>query len=105
MFMMPVGFSVEERLTRNQSPTDGTAAARLPSGSSPKDLIRQINLLLRGWVECFLCPTCSKAMGEVNAHTEQRLRIWLRNRRKVRSWKDYCQRFPLASQIAVAIQG
>jgi hypothetical protein len=33
-------------------------------------------------------------MVEVKAHAEQRLRIWLRNRHKVRSWVEGYQRFP-----------
>jgi len=50
--------------------------------------------LLRGWVGYFHYRNCSKAMSEVKAHAEQRLRIWLRNRHKVRAWKDGYQRFP-----------
>jgi RNA-directed DNA polymerase len=61
---------------------------------APEDLIRQINPLLRGWVGYFHHRNCSKAMSEVKAHAEQRLRIWLRNRHKVRSWNDGYQRFP-----------
>jgi group II intron reverse transcriptase/maturase len=60
----------------------------------PDDLIRQINPLLRGWVGYFHYRNCSKAMSEIKAHAEQRLRIWLRNRHKVRSWKEGYQRFP-----------
>ena len=60
----------------------------------PEDLIGQINMQLRGWVNYFHYRNCSKAMSEVKAHAEQRLRIWLRNRHKVRSWKEGYQRFP-----------
>jgi len=60
----------------------------------PDDLIRQINPLLRGWVGYFHYRNCSKAMSEVKVHAEQRLRIWLRNRHKVRSWKEGYARFP-----------
>lgn len=60
----------------------------------PDDLIRQINPLLRGWVGYFHYRNCSKAMVEVKAHAEERLRIWLRNRHKVRSWMEGYQRFP-----------
>jgi group II intron reverse transcriptase/maturase len=67
----------------------------------PEDLLRQINPLLRGWVGYFHYRNCSKAMSEVKAHAEQRLRIWLRNRHKVRSWKAGYQRFPSASLYAV----
>jgi len=67
---------------------------------SPEDLIQQINPLLRGWVGYFHYRNCSKAMCEVKAHTEQRLRIWLRNRHKVRSWKEGYQRFPSARLYA-----
>ena len=66
----------------------------------PEDLIRQINPLLRGWVGYFHYRNCSKAMSEVKAHAEQRLRIWLRNRHKVRSWKEGYQRFPSACLYA-----
>jgi RNA-directed DNA polymerase len=67
---------------------------------SPDDLIRQINPLLRGWVGYFHYRNCSKAMSEVKAHAEQRLRIWLRNRNKVRTWKEGYQRFPSATLYA-----
>jgi len=67
---------------------------------SPEDLVRQINPLLRGWVGYFHYRNCSKAMCEVKAHAAQRLRIWLRNRHKVRSWKEGYQRFPSASLYA-----
>jgi group II intron reverse transcriptase/maturase len=67
---------------------------------SPDDLIRQINPLLRGWMGYFHYRNCSKAMSEVKAHAEQRLRIWLRNRHKVRSWKEGYQRFPSATLYA-----
>lgn len=67
---------------------------------SPEDLVRQINPLLRGWVGYFHYRNCGKAMSGVKAHAEQRLRIWLRNRHKVRSWKEGYQRFPSASLYA-----
>ena len=67
---------------------------------SPEDLIGQINMQLRGWVNYFHYRNCSKAMGEVKAHAEQRLRIWLRNRHKVRSWKEGYHRFPLTRLYA-----
>jgi len=67
---------------------------------APEDLIRQINPLLRGWVGYFHYRNCSKAMREVRRHAEERLRIWLRNRHKVRSWKEGYQRFPTASLYA-----
>lgn len=66
----------------------------------PPDLLRQINPLLRGWVGYFHYRNCSKAMNEVKAHAEQRLRIWLRNRHKVRSWKEGYVRFPSARLYA-----
>ena len=66
----------------------------------PEDLVRQINPLLRGWVGYFHYRNCGKAMSGVKAHAEQRLRIWLRNRHKVRSWKVGYQRFPSASLYA-----
>lgn len=67
---------------------------------SPEALINQINPLLRGWVGYFHYRNCSKAMNEVKAHAEQRLRIWLRNRHKVRSWTAGYQRFPSARLYA-----
>jgi hypothetical protein len=39
-------------------------------------------------------------MCEVKAHAEPRLSIWLRNRHKVRSWKEGYQRFPSANLYA-----
>lgn len=67
---------------------------------SPEELMRRINPLLRGWVGYFHYRNCSKAMSEVKAHAEQRLRIWLRNRHKVRSWKEGYLRFPTARLYA-----
>ena len=67
---------------------------------SPEDLTRRMNMQLRGWVGYFHYRNCSKAMKEVKAHAEQRLRIWLRNRHKVRSWKAGYSRFPQASLYA-----
>lgn len=67
---------------------------------SPEDLVRQINPLLRGWVGYFHYRNCGKAMSGVKAHAEQRLRIWLRNRHKVRSWKEGYTRFPAACLYA-----
>jgi len=49
---------------------------------------------LWGWVNYFHYRNCSKAMCEIKAHAEQRLCIWLRNRHKVRSWKEGYHRFP-----------
>lgn len=60
----------------------------------PDDLIRQINLQLRGWVNYFHYRNCSKAMSEVKQHAEDRLRIWLRNRHRIRTWGEGYQRFP-----------
>ena len=65
----------------------------------PEELIRQINPLLQGWVGYFHYRNCSKAMNEVKTHAEQRLRIWLRNRHKVRSWKAGYMHFPSASRV------
>ena len=67
---------------------------------SREALIDQIHPLLRGWVGSFHYRNCSKAMSEVKAHAEQRLRIWLRNRHKVRLWKAVDQRFPSARLYA-----
>lgn len=53
----------------------------------PEDLVGQINPVLRGWVGYFRYRNCSKAMSEVRLHAEQRVRVWLRNRHKIRSWK------------------
>jgi hypothetical protein len=55
-----------------------------------------MNPLMRGWSNYFHYRNCSKAMSEVKAHAEQRLRIWLRNKHKVRSWEKGFSRFPQA---------
>jgi group II intron reverse transcriptase/maturase len=68
---------------------------------TPEELTRQINLQLRGWVGYFHYRNCSKAMREVKAHAEQRLRIWLRNRHKVRSWTAGYSRFPSTELYAI----
>jgi len=65
--------------------------------TSQEDLTRRMNTLLRGWVGYFHYRNCSKAMKEVKAHAEQRLRIWLRNRHKMRAWKAGYSRFPQSS--------
>jgi RNA-directed DNA polymerase len=63
---------------------------------SPEQLVKTMNPLMRGWSNYFHYRNCSKAMSEVKAHAEQRLRIWLRNKHKVRSWEKGFSRFPQA---------
>lgn len=56
-------------------------------------LIKEINRSVRGWVEYFHFRNCSDRMCKVRRHLEQRLRIHLRRRHKIRDRKTGYVRF------------
>jgi RNA-directed DNA polymerase len=47
-------------------------------------LINEVNAVVRGWVGYFHLRNCSKALGHVRWHLEERMRTHLRKRHKVR---------------------
>lgn len=57
-------------------------------------LIQRVNQTLRGWGNYFHYRHCSKVFGQIRWYTEERVRIHLRKRHKVRSWKSGHLRFP-----------
>lgn len=56
-------------------------------------LINEVNATVRGWVGYFHVRNCSKALGQVRWHLEERLRAHLRKRHKVRHRKTGYVRF------------
>ena len=56
-------------------------------------LIKEVNAVVRGWVGYFHLRNCSKALGHVRWHLEERLRTHLRNRYKVRDRRTGNLRF------------
>lgn len=50
-------------------------------------IVNEVNATVRGWVGYFHYRNCSKVMGQVRNHMEQRLITHLRKRHKVRNWK------------------
>ena len=61
---------------------------------TPEALMEQVNPLLRGWVGYFHYRNCSKAMKRLKYHAEMRLRVWLRNKHRIKSWDQGFVRFP-----------
>lgn len=57
-------------------------------------LIKEINRSVRGWVEYFHFRNCSERLCKVRRHLEQRLRIHLSRRHKIRDRKTGYLRFP-----------
>jgi group II intron reverse transcriptase/maturase len=47
-------------------------------------LVKEVNAVVRGWVGYFHLRNCSKALGHVRWHLEERMRTHLRKRHKVR---------------------
>jgi len=53
----------------------------------PKEVvIRKLNEVTRGWVGYFYYGNCSKDLSLLKRFTEQRLRIYLRRKHRVKSW-------------------
>lgn len=59
-----------------------------------QEVVHDMNQLLRGWSGYFHYRNSSQALGKVRRHAEERLRIHLRKRHKVRNWKSSMLRFP-----------
>ncbi len=58
------------------------------------EVVRKVNASLRGWVGYFHYRNSSKVLGKVKAHAEQRLRLHLSKRHKVRDRDTALARFP-----------
>ena len=58
------------------------------------DVVGSVNRSLRGWANYFHFRNSSLAMSKVRNHAEQRLRIHLRKRHNVKTWKAGYAKFP-----------
>ena len=58
------------------------------------DVVGSVNRSLRGWASYFHFRNSSLAMSKVRNHAEQRLRIHLRKRHKVKNWDAGYAKFP-----------
>lgn len=58
------------------------------------DIVGSVNATLRGWVNYFHYRNSSSALGKVKVHAEERLRIHLMNRHKVKDRRIGLGRFP-----------
>ena len=56
-------------------------------------MLEKVNQSLRGWVAYFHYRNCSKALGKLKWHAEERLRTQLRKRHKIRHRVTGCIRF------------
>jgi len=56
-------------------------------------MLEKVNQTLRGWVEYFHYRNCSKALGKLKWHAEERMRTQLRKRHKIRHRVTGCIRF------------
>ena len=59
-----------------------------------QEVVRELNQVLRGWSGYFHYRNSSLVLSKVKRHAEERLRIHLRKRHKVRAWKESVLRFP-----------
>ena len=57
-------------------------------------IVKEINATVRGWVGFFHYRNCSKALGQIRSHVEERLITHLRKRHKVRNRNAGYARFP-----------
>jgi group II intron reverse transcriptase/maturase len=57
-------------------------------------IVNEVNATVRGWAGYFHYRNCSKALGQVRNHVEQRLITHLRKRHKVRDRKAGYGKFP-----------
>jgi RNA-directed DNA polymerase len=57
-------------------------------------IVNEVNATVRGWVGYFHYRNCSKALGQIRNHVEQRLITHLRKRHKVRDRKAGYIKFP-----------
>jgi len=58
-----------------------------------EEVIKNVNLSLRGWVNYFHCGNSSQAFGKVKWHVEERVRTHLRKRHKIRNRAEGYKRF------------
>ena len=57
-------------------------------------IVKEVNATVRGWVGFFHYRNCSKALGQIRSHVEERLITHLRKRHKVRNRNAGYARFP-----------
>ena len=57
-------------------------------------VVKEVNATVRGWVGYFHYRNCSKVLGQIRDHVEQRLKTHLRKRHKVRDRKTGYAKFP-----------
>jgi group II intron reverse transcriptase/maturase len=57
-------------------------------------IVNEVNATVRGWVGYFHYRNCSKALGQIRCHVEERLITHLRKRHKVRNRKAGYVKFP-----------
>ena len=57
-------------------------------------IVKEVNATLRGWVGYFHYRNCSKALGQIRSHVEERLITHLRKRHKIRNRNAGYVRFP-----------
>jgi len=58
------------------------------------DIIKRVNTVLRGWVGYFHYRNCSDALSKVKWHVEERVRLHLRRRHKIRDRGTGYKRYP-----------
>ena len=58
------------------------------------DVVRDMSHALRGWSGYFRYGNCSAVLQKVKRRGEERLRIHLRRRHKVATWKGALKRYP-----------
>jgi RNA-directed DNA polymerase len=58
-----------------------------------EDLLRQLNLVLRGWCAYFRHGVSKATFGYLDAYAWHRVTAWLRKRHRGISWKDLYRRF------------
>jgi group II intron reverse transcriptase/maturase len=57
-------------------------------------IVKEVNATVRGWVGYFHYRNCSKALGQIRGHVEERLITHLRKRHKIRNRNAGYVRFP-----------
>jgi group II intron reverse transcriptase/maturase len=57
-------------------------------------IVKEVNATVRGWAGYFHYRNCSKALGQIRSHVEERLITHLRKRHKVRNRNAGYARFP-----------
>jgi RNA-directed DNA polymerase len=78
--------SIKDRVTQ--------LTARVRTTIPMEWLVNEVNAVVRGWVEYFHVRNCSHCLGHVKWHLEERLRMHLCKRYRVRDRKTGYLRFP-----------